>query len=59
MSMAESISWQAAQNFTVGTTRKLDINKAGRYISVKFGSTTGEPWRLKSFDIDVTPQGLW
>ena len=58
MSNDEAITWQAAKTYTVGTSRKVDVNMAGRYMAVRI-STTGGPWRLRSMDVDIQPQGTW
>jgi len=58
MSVDEPITWQAAQTYIYGTSRKVDVNKAGRFIGLRIRSN-GNPWRLRSLDLDIQPQGLW
>lgn len=58
MAVGSPITWQTAQTFTYGTSRKVDVNRAGRYLALRV-STTGDPWRMRSLDVDVQPQGLW
>ena len=58
MAMDEAVGWQAAQTYTVGTSRKVDVNKAGRFLSFRIRSTGG-PWRIRSIDVDAVPQGIY
>jgi hypothetical protein len=58
MSSDEAITWQAAQTYTYGTSRKVDVSRAGRYMGIRVSCNDG-PWRLRSMDVDVQPQGLW
>ena len=58
MSVDEAITWQGAQTYTVGSSRKVDVNRAGRFMALRI-STVGDVWRLRSLDVDVQPQGLW
>jgi len=43
--------------YTVGTSRKVDVNIAGRYIALRMRSTSGGVWRLRALEADVVPQG--
>lgn len=58
MDVATPTTWNTEQTFTYGTDRKLDVNAAGRYMALRI-RTTGNPWRMRSLDVDVQPQGLW
>ena len=58
MSVDESVDWQTAVTYTQGTSRKVDVNKAGRFLSVRIRST-GNVWRIRGFDVDAHPQGTW
>ena len=58
MSVDEPITWQGVQTYTHGTSRKVDVNRSGRFMALRI-STTGDVWRMRSFDVDAQPQGLW
>jgi len=59
MEVGETPDWQTAKVWTHGTSRKIDVNKSGRYLSIRLRSTTGSPWKIRSMDIDLQPQGIW
>ena len=59
MSPNETVSWQEPQNYTLGSSRKIDVNRSGRYLSIAFRSSSGAQWRLRRVDVDFQPQGLW
>lgn len=52
-------TWGAAVPYTVGTTRKADVFATGRFMAVRIGSTDVQPWRLKSYDLDVVNRGMY
>lgn len=41
-------TWNAAQNFTIGTSNKVDALVSGRYMSYRITSTGADPWRIRS-----------
>lgn len=49
--------WGGAVPYTVGTTRKADCFASGRFLSVRFSSSSEQVWRLKSYDLDVVQRG--
>ncbi|MCU0296698.1 MAG: hypothetical protein MUD05_11675 [Candidatus Nanopelagicales bacterium] len=59
MSVNEPPSFQTAQTYTIGTSRAIYVNKAGRFLSLRMRSTSGTPWKLRSLDIDLQPQGVY
>lgn len=52
-----SPTWSAVSSYTVGTTRKVDLFATGRFLSVRAVSSTDQPWRIKSYDLDIQKQG--
>ena len=59
MNVNEEPVWQDAKLFTAGSSRKIDVNRSGRFLSFMARSNSGAPWRIMSLDVDVRPQGLW
>jgi len=59
MAVDDPTSWQDAQIYTVGTSRKVDVNRAGRFMSLRMRCSSGGAWRLRSLDVDAQPQGLY
>lgn len=51
------ISWEPPFAFIVGTHLSADIEISGRYLAVRFESTSIVSWRMKQFDMDVTILG--
>lgn len=49
--------YQTAQTYTIGTTYKIDTFASGRYISIRYSSTSAQPWRMKSYDIEADIKG--
>lgn len=50
-------SWGDDSSFVVGAQIKADGWGSGRFSSYRFTGPQYEPWRLRSFDIDVVPAG--
>jgi hypothetical protein len=59
MSVDEAVTWGSPTIYTVGTSRFVPVNRAGRYVALRLRSPSGEAWRMKSFDMDFEPKGLW
>jgi hypothetical protein len=59
MSIDEAVSWGSAQTYTIGTSRKVDVNRSGRFMAIRLRSSGGSAWKIRSFDVDIQPQGLW
>ena len=55
----EAPSWAGPYSYTIGSTQKVDCLVTGRYIGVRFEAAISSQWRIKSYDIDVQPQGLY
>ena len=47
-----AVDWEGPYNFTIGTDTFVDFAVPGKYLSVKFESTTVAGWSLQSYDID-------
>ena len=52
-------TYGSAMTHTIGSTVANDCFVTGRYIAVKFATGTAYSWRLDSYELDVTTQGLW
>ena len=50
-------TWQTAQNFTIGSSIKVDSFATGRFLAVKFSNVDYSQWRIKSFDIEYNTMG--
>src|SRR5574343_158264 len=44
-------AWQGPYNFTVGTSLKVDCFASGRYLGVRFESSSGNAWKMTGYDI--------
>ena len=52
-------TWSEPTTFTIGTSIKADCFATGRFMSVRFTNANIPKWRIRSFDIDYTPGGLY
>ncbi len=52
-------TWNTAIPYTVGTTYKADGFVTGRFLAVRFGSTSAQPWRIRSYDMEVMQRGTF
>ena len=52
-------TWSAVSSYTVGTTRKVDLFAAGRFLAIRATSTSAQAWRIKSYDMDVQAHGAY
>jgi hypothetical protein len=50
-------AYQSTATYTVGSTRKADVFATGRFLSLKISSSGAQPWRIKSYDVDVDMRG--
>jgi len=53
MDQIADTTWQGPFPFTVGSDQKIDCLVSGRFISVRFESTSTYAWRMKRYDMDV------
>lgn len=54
------VTWATAKSFTVGATGRIKVDSfsvAGRFLALRFNSTTNSIWRLRSCDLDIKKQG--
>ncbi len=54
---SEAITWGSYQDYTIGTTERIDADTLGRYIALEFQNTSSNAWRLESFDIEYQMRG--
>lgn len=52
-------AWQPAVDFTVGTDIEAPAFASGRFLSVRMFTTGDAPWRVRSAQMDVVPQGAY
>ena len=53
MTADASPTWGAAQNFIIGTTKKLDVRATGRLFAIRFTSSGIGAWELQGYDLAV------
>ena len=51
--------WGQPVTYTVGSSYKADAFAVGRFLALRIQSTSGAKWRMKSFSLDVIPQGAY
>lgn len=59
MDAEQSPTWSGVSTYVVGTTRKVDLFATGRFLSVRFFSSSAQPWRIKSYDVDLISHGMY
>jgi hypothetical protein len=52
-----AVVWQAAQGFTIGTTRYIDTMLPGRLFAIRVESTADVSWSLSGYDMEVSGGG--
>ena len=48
----QQITWGEAFTYTVGTSLKADVFASGRYIGIRYSSTSVQPWRIHTELVD-------
>lgn len=56
-SSEEDPIYETPQTFTPGTTRYLDFSANGKFIAVKFESTSGGAWEIEGYDLEIETVG--
>jgi hypothetical protein len=52
-------TWGAPVAYTVGSSYKADVTTSGRFLAVRFQSLDNQPWRIRSYDVDVQMMGMY
>lgn len=52
-------TWSDPVVYTVGQTYKADAFASGRFIAIRYQSLDNQPWRVRSYDVDVQMQGMY
>lgn len=53
-----AVTWETAQTFTPGVTRKLDFRSTGHYAAVRFLSDADVEWKLNGYDLHYEFAGM-
>lgn len=59
MDAEQAPTWGTPIPYTVGTTRKADGFATGRFLAVRYSSTGGAKWRIKSYSAEIEPRGMY
>jgi hypothetical protein len=54
-----SPTWQTPMNFTVGTDIEAHSFASGRFLALRMYTTGDAPWRVRSVQMDIVPQGAY
>lgn len=57
MDLAAGTTWEAAQNFTIGSSTEVDCFATGRYLALKLRSNSNINWRVRHIEMDVVARG--
>lgn len=57
MDIETPVVWSAPVVYTTGSTFKADTFASGRFIAIRFMSLDNQPWRVRSYDLDIQMQG--
>jgi hypothetical protein len=52
-----AVNWLPAQDFIIGTTKKIDVLATGRLLCYRFSSNTALEWKLHGLSLDVEFRG--
>lgn len=53
------VVWGAPVTYVVGSTTKADVFASGRFLAIRFQSLDNQPWRIRSYDLDVQTMGYF
>lgn len=53
------VTWSDPQPFTIGTTVACNFQTEGRLVSVRFEGNTMRQWKIHSYRVESTEQGLY
>jgi len=59
MSMNEAIKWHGPYSFDPSTDKKINCFVSGRFLGVKFQSSSARRWTLHGYDLDVGVLGVF
>ncbi|MEY4756851.1 MAG: hypothetical protein RJA34_1749 [Pseudomonadota bacterium] len=59
MRAEEAPTYGSPVTFTVGTSRQVDAFASGRFLAVRFSSTSDQPWRMKAYEVDLIVNGRY
>ena len=51
--------WSVVSDYTVGSSYKVDTFASGRFLALRFSSSSPQPWRIRSYDLDIVKQGTY
>jgi hypothetical protein len=54
-----TVTWKNPVNYTQGTTIQANAMTSGRFLAIRIYTTGDTPWRVRSIEMDIEPQGLW
>lgn len=57
MTASDPVTWAQPQQYTIGTSRRVDCNAQGRYAAVRFEAAIAAPWSVGGFGIEFTQRG--
>jgi hypothetical protein len=59
MDIEKSIVWSTPIPYTIGSSFEANGFATGRFLGVRFTSIGGQPWRIRSYDVDYENQGMY
>lgn len=57
MDVEGPVTWVDPVTYTVGSTYKADLFATGRFLALRFSSMDNQPWRIRSYDLDLQMTG--
>ena len=52
-----TVTWSAAQTFTIGQDYKVEFRASGRLFDIRFEYSGSNPLRLFSYEVEFEPEG--
>lgn len=59
MDVEGGITWSSSVNYVIGSSFEAHGFATGRFLAVRFSSTGGQPWRIRSFDAEIEKNGYY
>lgn len=55
--ISDDVTWGTPQTFVIGRDTKVNCTASGRLFGIRFRSTSGAPWTLNGYDLEVQRSG--
>jgi hypothetical protein len=58
MAGGDPVAWASAQEWLIGSTKRVDCSVQGRFVAVRFQGQGLAPWSVSGFGVEFQSRGL-